>query len=395
VFIFFSVPVPAGKLRLRLAEVADMLGYPEAEVFPKQSRLLTQKDVGNWLNMPYHDADRTTRYCVKNGKALTDVKQFIRYAESKRITLSELNDLKFDEGDREFNDAPPCLSKLCTMGIKKGTGRNIVLFSLGVYCRKKYEADWEAQLEKMNQTYMRPPVPARELASTVLKSLQKKDYFYKCNDQPLLSVCNKEICKKRKFGIGGDDTEPPYVLGTLIKIDSEPPTWFIDVDGVRIELSTDDLLSQEKFRKLCVERINKLPKKMKPALWESVIAERLEGVEVVFAPKDSGLRGRFEYLVEKFLNRPRGKSEGQLLSGKTYVEGDEIFFRGPDLMEFLNKQRFYELKQRKIWSTLRDMGCKHSQRNINSKCVQLWSLPLPDEADKAHAVPKITEEDPF
>lgn len=396
VFMFFKKEVPASKLRLRLAEVAAMLGYPEAEVFPKQVRLLTQKDVGNWLNMPYHDGDRTTRYCLKNGKPITDVEKFITYAFSKQITLDELNEINLDVGDSDLNDAPPCLSKVCVDGVPKGTGRNITLFSLGVYCKSKYGAEWESELEKMNQKYMQPPVPARELTGTIFKSLQKKTYFYKCNDQPLSGFCNKDVCKNRKYGIGGDDTEPPYVLGTLIKIDSDPPTWFIDVDGVRLELSTDDLLSQDKFRKLCVERINKLPKKVKGALWEKVIAERLEGVQIVEAPKDSGVQGRFEYLVEKFLARPVGASEGQLLSGKAFVDGGEILFRGPDLMEFLGKQRFYDFKQRRIWSTLRGLGATHSQRNIKGRCVQLWGMPMPKEQDEAHDVPDMTETDePF
>ena len=34
----------------------------------------------------------------------------------------------------------------------------------------------------------------------------------------------------------------------LTKQDSEPPIWFLDVEGGRLELETDDLLNQNRFQ---------------------------------------------------------------------------------------------------------------------------------------------------
>ena len=93
--------------------------------------------------------------------------------------------------------------------------------------------------------------------------IQKKKYYYRCEEPPISSLCNKRICKNKKFGVGGGEEEIPYELGTLIKIDTDPPTWFIDVDGHRLELSTEDLMSQERFRRKCVDTINKLPRTIK------------------------------------------------------------------------------------------------------------------------------------
>ncbi|MGB9458847.1 MAG: phage/plasmid primase, P4 family [Bryobacteraceae bacterium] len=72
VFIFVR-PVPASQMRQRLGEIAKALGYPKAELFPKQSA--PTECGGNWLNMPWHGGDNSRRYAIKpNGDtyALTD-----------------------------------------------------------------------------------------------------------------------------------------------------------------------------------------------------------------------------------------------------------------------------------------------------------------------------------
>jgi hypothetical protein len=171
--------------------------------------------------------------------------------------------------------------------------------------------------------------------------------------------------------------------------------WFIDVDGTRVELATEDLLSQARFRKLCVERINKLPRKLKPDAWERLVTDKLASLDLVQAPKEASARGQFEYLVERFLSRAHARNEGQLLAGKVFIKNNRAIFRGPDLMDFLQKYRFYDFKQRRVWSALRDMGAKHGPKHIKGKCVQLWSLPLPDIQTEEFDVAPIETEEPF
>ena len=35
----------------------------------------------------------------------------------------------------------------------------------------------------------------------ITKQHDKKDWGYKCNDQPMCSLCDKKLCKSRKFGM--------------------------------------------------------------------------------------------------------------------------------------------------------------------------------------------------
>ena len=42
------------------------LGYGGCEIFPKQEELLVERgDIGNFINLPYFDAEQTMRYASK------------------------------------------------------------------------------------------------------------------------------------------------------------------------------------------------------------------------------------------------------------------------------------------------------------------------------------------
>ena len=73
------------------------------ETFPKQTYRLNEQDVGNWLNLPYFDKDRTLRYAIKDGKALK-YSEFIEYAKTKMLTLEEVNEIgdNVENGDDLF-----------------------------------------------------------------------------------------------------------------------------------------------------------------------------------------------------------------------------------------------------------------------------------------------------
>jgi hypothetical protein len=122
--------------------------------------------------------------------------------------------------------------------------------------------------------YMKPPLPANEVA-TIIKQLQKKDYFYKCEDQPLVSFCNKSLCMTRKFGVGPGELNNE--LSSLTKINGDPPIWLLTVDGSRVELSTEALVSQIIFQKECVAQVNKYPVGMNSKAWQAIAKDLVFG----------------------------------------------------------------------------------------------------------------------
>lgn len=388
-YFFLTEKMPAATLRTKLNELAGIIGFPSVEVFPKQSALANEKDVGNWINMPYFDAEHTLRYAIKKGKTVT-AKQFIALVAETRVSPSDLLNLKIDI-DEPLIDGPPCLQHFCRVGFPPGS-MNHALFSMGVYARMKYTDGWEQKVDEYNQAYMGPG--SSKEVQNIIKQLKNKTYFYKCADIPLKDACNKSLCAKRKYGIGGGEApEMPFVLGTLVKIDSNPPLWFIDVDGHRIELTTEDLLDQRKFRKLCVERIHKLPPLMKGLQWDKIVTDRLDNLEIMAAPQDAGVDGQFLVLLGEFFSRPPADDRDQLLMGRHFVtDADEYLFRSNDLLYFLERKRFKKYGPRELWAVLRNHGATHGQMNIKGQCVQYWSIKDVNVQHEEFSLPNLAGE---
>ena len=80
--------------------------------------------------------------------------------------------------------------------------------------------NWEVLIQRYNVDYLSPPLSHTEVGA-VIKQLQRKDYYYKCEDQPIKPFCNKDICITRKFGVGPAGVQNQ--MSSLTKIDGDPP----------------------------------------------------------------------------------------------------------------------------------------------------------------------------
>lgn len=383
-FLFLKPGVSATLVRSRLNQFSARLGYPGVEIFPKQSVLASERDVGNWLNMPYYGGDKTDRYAVIGGKKAS-LERFIKRAFKLQVDASQLELVQLSSSD--FDDGPPCLQALTLQGFPQGT-RNTGLFALGVYARLKFADAWELKVDKFNVAYLKPPLPNREVA-TIIKGLGRKSYFYPCDKPPCVNHCDKALCRTREFGIGtAANDDLGVVVGGLVKIDSNPPTWITDVDGVRIELDSEEMLSQEKFRRRCMDRINKLPSRVKAPTWEKLIQTWLANVEIQEAPPDSGIEGQFLVLLEQFCTSvSQSKIIDEILTGKPYTKDGRIMFRSRDLERFLDQQHFRHLSTKQIWAVLRRKGASHTQLNLKGRCVQCWSVADYAQQDSDFDVP--------
>jgi putative DNA primase/helicase len=84
VFLWARVPVPASLMRQRLAEVSKALGYPDAELFPKQ--VDPTECGGNWLNMPWHGGESSKRYGVMPNGDSYSIAEFLDVAEGLKAS---------------------------------------------------------------------------------------------------------------------------------------------------------------------------------------------------------------------------------------------------------------------------------------------------------------------
>ena len=103
-YLFCDPAIPAIDMVGKLNEFAAQLGYGGSEVFPKQISRANERDRGNWINICYHNGDKTERYALHKGKKLT-LKEFVDLAEKKKTTFDQLEKIQPDLVDH-FSDGP-------------------------------------------------------------------------------------------------------------------------------------------------------------------------------------------------------------------------------------------------------------------------------------------------
>jgi hypothetical protein len=375
IWLFVKQYIPAADMQRKMTNLAAALGYADTEIFPKQTTILVDRgDTGNFLNMPYQSGDRTVRYAFDTkGESLT-TEAFIAYAKKRALTAGAFAKLDVNFGTKEtvLKEGPPCLQHLCRQGFTEGS-RNNALFNLGVYARLFNADNWENLVQKYNVDHLVPPLSHSEVG-TVIKQLHKKDYFYKCEDQPIKPFCNKEVCKTRKYGVGPAGIS--HELSSLTKIDGDPPIWILNVDEQRVELSTQGLISQPQFQKDCVSQINKFPATITQRAWQTRIQTLLDTLTIVEVPPDATLSGEFEDLLHSFCTeRARGTEKEDILQGISVWCDNKVFFQVKDLRKHLTVNDFTHYTSNKITLKLRDLESDKTFWRVKGKGVHVWSLP--------------------
>lgn len=403
-YLFLSEPIRADIVQTKLKEFAEGLGYPKIEIFPKQKRLKPD-DIGSWLNLPYFDAagGKFDRFAYNaKSEPLMDLGQFVEYAEKMRIDLDELKAVKVKKKRMPFGDGPPCLQTLATRGFPEGT-RNTGLLNMGVYARKKFGDDWEDELDKMNQRFMSPSLGSGEV-QTIIKSLNRRDYSYTCDQKPICDVCHKQACFGKKYGVGGGDSgaELETMLGDLRKsysvdmygdeIQDDMVVWFMDVDGVELQLSTRDLFNQDAFRTKCAERLRKLPMKVRPARWEAILKDKIENAELVKFDAETGTYGHIVSALKDFVSRfGSADTRDEILSGKVWFDDDgAMYFQHKHFWKFLLKQGIYRPRDdgKQLHMILHKLGAEKTQlmidrkANLNKRVWKVKSLSIPEKDDE-------------
>jgi hypothetical protein len=393
-YLFMSEDAPASLVRAKLMEWSVALGYSGVEVFPKQVRLAGPRDYGNWINLPYFNGDNhaaCARYAVRHDGSKLTIDEFLALADTLALSISELKDIGLSAdvtcGDL-LSEAPPCLQSIAGKGGAGDGNSNKMMFNIGVYLRKRHGDMWEQYFDQYNNDpFISTPRGHKEMSGLV-RSINRKSYEYTCNESPIAHSCNRQICLTRKFGIGGQDDDPGVVFGSLCKIDTNPPAWIWDVDGARIELTTEQLKDQGRFHTACIEVINKWPAPMKPAAWSNLIREKLSSVEILEAPPDASPEGAmWQHLQTYTTSHIRARSRDELIDNKPWsptaeesarygeqVTAGRVYFRANHFKAYLEQQRMSQITERRIWSWLRDRGAMHHQFNIGGRIISCWSI---------------------
>ena len=395
VFLFVSEWIEAAAMREKLKVMAATLGYSECEIFPKQEYLLIERgDTGSFLNLPYHGGDNTTRYAFKDDGDAANLKEFIELHSKYKLTKEKFENLTIEsENEQNIKDGPPCLQTLCKEGFPEGT-RNNGLYNIGVYLKKANPDTWQTDLATYNTKFMKPPLSPQQVMTTI-SSLNKKDYQYKCKDQPICNYCDSLTCQTRKFGIGNGTLMPD--ISNLRKFTSDPPRWFVNVGGETVDVKTNELRTFDLFDEACMDQISiKLPNVSKP-IWGKVISNLMKAVEEIEAPETLKYKKQLEEHLENFTtDRAAGKQKTDINRGVSWTDEGKTYFKFKDFWKYLQNTRTWDMERNKTLTKIGeyfDANIK-DQISIAGKDVKVVSLKAFSTSKEKDEPPKL-ERPPF
>lgn len=384
-FLFTKEFIPAGVMQSKLETMSEALGFGGSEIFPKQDAIEMDKgDTGNFLNLPYHGGTKGLRYALTEKGEAASLESFYSMYDSIAQTLESLNKInivktKTKKAEEAFPDGPPCLNQLAIDGFGEGS-RNNALFNVAVFCKKAHPDDWENQVGVYNQKYMDPPLNYSEV-QVVIKSVTRKGYDkYRCKDQPICGVCNAAKCRTKIHGVGYKEEQMPE-MDSLSKIKSNPPQWFLNVDGKRIELKTEQLHNPNLFAIAVLEQANIVCPIPKGPDWREIYLKNLMEKIQEIEPLESldPTNQIVDLLYEFTVNRPQARAKDDITNKMSWTDSGFTYFRMADFFNFCKKNH-WELDKTKTYNllkTLKDIYNgeeRHDIKNSRPRLIKIKAM---------------------
>lgn len=388
-YLFMAEPTPAKLVRRVLARWSGQIGYPGVEVFPKQDELPEtggQRQYGNWINLPYFKGQG--RYAYEGGREIP-LEYFLELAESRRVKPGAL----LEKAEGEYAEAPPCIQKMIANGVDRGK-RNEALYNICVYLKQSDPDGWRSKAHDLNVKVFGDPLPHAEAKKTI-DSVGRRDYRYKCKEEPCKSLCQSAACVTRKYGITPDEKAEMEVgalpeFNRLEKYTTDPVKWVLYVDGTPLTLSTIELMDYRAVRRAVADNLTRIIQAMKNDRWEVILHRLMAEARIVEAPMEASTYGfiktrLYEFFEKTDLSSPGTDPEDRqvLLMGSPVVQCEGgtryVYFRGPDFIDFLKKNRSEEMKGSNLWMALRKVGVRHTKMRVGSSVISVWYLPITED----------------
>ena len=259
-YLHIKGSVSAAEMRKKIHALAADLGFGGtlADKFPNEDAITKDKNgkykVGKCVNMPYQGTTKgyCTRYCLTDdGKAIS-IDDFFDYVEKFRITPKQFDDLTIQTENKEqngpepeWNEYPPCTQAFISNKVGEGQ-RNNALFNLAVLAHLKNPDQLKTELYERNKTCMNPPVERDSELDAIVAQIKDKEYFYQCETPIAKQFCNKEACRKRKYGIGPNQYIP--TVDSFFKHNTNPPYYVLTMEGNQIQLLGKQIVQQQLLR---------------------------------------------------------------------------------------------------------------------------------------------------
>lgn len=397
---FLAEPVLAADyMNTTIKWIAEALGYPDAEIFPKQiARTNKYVDAGNWINLPYYGETRRA-INPETGEEFP-LEEFVRYANANLITVEMLesfekpptpetvkvgeisinpDDYVSDKGI--FGDGPPCLQSLVLDYVNDADTpeRNNFLFNVGVYgYRRTGSTDGAIEMIRKTNGMFKAPLTDAELAESLCarEGIKYAEMRYTCRKSPIQGACKSSLCKKRAFGFkwpestkkataGNVDTS--YIRGIRI-LKYQTPIVLVDVNGISVDFrGGEELFSLQNFRARVFNSTHMVVPITQNQQFLAIISELMQRAEKIEV-EDPILNEVADILTLYLSQRETGETDNTAIaSGAAVVQPDGRFLINlKNFTGYMKSQYGKVVDDERLFAFLKD-----------SYRMKLLSVPMP------------------
>jgi hypothetical protein len=387
-YLHIKGSVSAAEMRKKIHALAADLGFGGtlADKFPNEDAITKDKNgkykVGKCVNMPYQGTTKgyCTRYCLTDdGKAIS-IDDFFNHVEKFRITPKQFDDLTIQTENKEqngpepeWNEYPPCTQAFISNKVGEGQ-RNNALFNLAVLAHLKNPDQLKTELYERNKTCMNPPVERDSELDAIVAQIKDKEYFYQCETPIAKQFCNKEACRKRKYGIGPNQYIP--TVDSFFKHNTNPPYYVLTMEGNQIQLLGKQIVQQQLLREELFDQADIVWQTLNKRDWNMfLVSLKAMQKEVEDMKPGDDEKEDFNYYTRMFIQETEpGDDISQLQAGYIFKDDEFVYFNLHTFKDFLNKKKGKKSNQEVI-RYLKNGG-SISTTKLNQR---VWQIALPEK----------------
>ena len=177
----------------------------------------------------------------------------------------------------------------------------------------------------------------------------------------------------KEFGVGDDGPTPE--ITEIRKYDSDPPIYFVTLDGDGVEVDDATLHDPEKFSLACMNQVGMPMMPVPKHAWRKLLIKLFANLETIPAPESSKLEVQLTEILGDYINKAPGKELTDVLRGIAYTDKDgDTFFQFKSFWRYLLKTKSWADKTYPKQKTLRLLQImfevKERYLKIESKTVR-------------------------
>ena len=257
-----------------------------------------------------------------------------------------------------------------------------------------------ASLESFYSMYDAFVQTEEQIDSIQIKEPPKKQEYFPDGPPCLNRFAEEGFGATKIYGVGYEEEQMPR-LSALVRVTSQPPQWFLNVDDARIELKTVELRNPELFATAVLDQIDVVIPDVTPKNWRKLyLRELMASVDHSEPLQSLDPKYFIVNLLKDFtVNRPQGRKKEDILRKMAWTDEDNFcYFRMDDFYGWA-KRNNWELDRQKTASLIKNLSNFEKEVRMKIKqqtphVIKIKSMKI--ESDEEPEISEVKyEESPF